>query len=352
MAVGPAGAPAKKGASGRTAPQLLAWSRQAIDPDLRAAVDSLPASMRQIAGYHFGWWNERGEPVEADPGKSIRPALALLSASAVGSDPEAALPAAVAVELVHSFSVVHDDVMDGDLTRRHRPTVWKTFGRPAAILAGDALLTLAFDVLASSRSPGATQAARMLSAAVQDLVDGQSADLAFEQRSDVSLDECVRMAERKTAALLGCSCALGGLLANGSAEQVERLRGFGERLGLAFQFVDDLLGIWGDPAVTGKPVYSDLRNGKKSLPVVAALGSGTPAARKLAALFTREASLADADLFQAAELVEQAGGRAWSRAQADQQLRTAIRHLAAVLPEAQAGKELGALARYVVLRDR
>jgi geranylgeranyl diphosphate synthase type I len=336
---------------GRPARQLLAWSRQAMDQDLRAVVDSLPASMRRIAGYHFGWWNERGELTEADPGKTIRPALALLSASAVRGDPVAALPGAVALELVHSFSVVHDDVMDGDLTRRHRPTVWVVFGRSAAILAGDALLTLAFDVLAKLGTPSAVHAARMLSAAVQDLVDGQSADLAFEQRADVSVAECVRMAERKTGALLGCSCALGGLLAGGATEQVAQLRGFGERLGLAFQFVDDLLGIWGDPAVTGKPVHSDLRNGKKSLPVVAALASDTPAARKLASLFEREGPLAGADLFRAAELVEQAGGRAWSRAQADQQLRTAIRHLAAVRPEPRAGMELGALARYVVLRD-
>src|SRR5262249_38599046 len=157
--------------------------------------------------------------------------------------------------LVHNFSLLHDDVMDGDLTRRHRPTAWSVFGVNAAILAGDALLALGLDVLAASGHGQAQRAIRMLNTAVLDLLDGQRADLAFEQRSDVELPECVRMAESKTGALLGCACALGAMFGGGHPEQVEHLYGFGERMGLAFQFVDDLLGIWGDPAVTGKPVY-------------------------------------------------------------------------------------------------
>src|SRR5207248_643177 len=131
-----------------------------------------------------------------------------------------------------------------------RATVWRVFGVSAAILAGDALLALAVEVLAGSGHPAALAGVRMLASAVRALVDGQSLDTAFESRDDVTLAECVRMAESKTAALLGCSCALGALLGDGSAEQVSRLREFGTHLGLAFQLVDDLLGIWGDPVVT------------------------------------------------------------------------------------------------------
>ena len=135
---------------GRSAREVLTWSRNMIDPALRAAVDTLPASMRGIAGYHFGRSNKHGRPAETDGGKAIRPTLVLLSAEAAGGIPASAVPAAVAVELVHNFSLLHDDVMDGDVTRRHRPTAWSVFGLNAAILAGDALLTLAFDVLAAS----------------------------------------------------------------------------------------------------------------------------------------------------------------------------------------------------------
>ncbi|MGM1060179.1 family 2 encapsulin nanocompartment cargo protein polyprenyl transferase [Saccharothrix sp. Mg75] len=334
----------------RSAREVLSWSRAEVDPALRAAVERLPESMRLIAGYHFGWWDERGRSADADPGKAIRPALALLGAQAVGGSADDAMPAAVAAELVHNFSLLHDDVMDGDVTRRHRPTAWSVFGINPAILAGDALLTAALDVLAGSGHPAAPQAIRVLSAAVQALLEGQCADLAFEERGDVLLAECVRMAEGKTGALLGASCAVGALYGGGTAEQVGHLRSFGEKLGLAFQFVDDLLGIWGDPAVTGKPVYSDLQNRKKSLPVVAALTSGTPAARELDELYRANRQLTVADLGRAAHLVEVCGARAWSQGRADDLLAQARVHLRAAQPSDRAARELDAVARLATQR--
>jgi geranylgeranyl diphosphate synthase type I len=342
---------AKVMTTGRPVHEVLAWSRDLVGPALRSAVETLPGSMRRIAGYHFGWLDEHGQPAEGGGGKAIRPAMVLLAAEAVGGSPGTAVPAAVAVELVHNFSLLHDDVMDGDTIRRHRPTAWSVFGVSAAILAGDALLTLAFDVLTASGHPAAPDGARVLGAAVLDLVEGQSSDTAFETRDDVSLPECVSMAEGKTGALLGGACALGALFGGGGAEQVERLRGFGGRLGLAFQLVDDLLGIWGDPAVTGKPVYSDLRNPKKSLPVVAALASGTPAGAELAELYRREQKPAGPDLLRAAELIEIAGGRAWSQTRADDLLVEALGHLASAGPAPRAAAELSTLARLVTHRD-
>ncbi|ONI80239.1 dimethylallyltranstransferase [Saccharothrix sp. ALI-22-I] len=335
----------------RSAHEVLSWSRAGVDPAMRAAVDRLPDSMRAIAGYHFGWWDESGRPTDADAGKAIRPALVLLGTQAVGGAVNAALPAAVAVELVHNFSLLHDDVMDGDTTRRHRATAWHAFGVNPAILAGDALLTLALDVLAGSGHPKAQQAIRVMSGAVQRLLDGQSADLAFEERADVRLAECVRMAEGKTGALLGASCALGAMFGDGRPDQVEHLRSFGEQVGLAFQFVDDLLGIWGDPEVTGKPVYSDLQNRKKSLPVVAALTSDTPAARELHSLYHTESQLTPADLAHAADLIETSGARAWAQSRADDLLASAREHLRAAQPTERAAQELDAVARLATRRD-
>jgi geranylgeranyl diphosphate synthase, type I len=332
--------------------ETLAWSRELVDPALRAAVDTLPHSMRRIAGYHLGWWDQHGRTDsagQAAPGKAVRPALALLSAAAGGGSPRTAVPVAVAVELVHNFSLLHDDVMDGDVTRRHRPAAWRLFGVGGAILAGDALLALALDVLAASGHPAAGRAMRVLSAAVQDLVDGQSADLTFERRADVDLADCERMATRKTAALVGCACGLGALFGGGDAERVRRLRAFGEHLGLAYQHVDDLLGIWGDPAATGKPAYSDLRNRKKSLPVVFALTSDTTAGRTLGRLYRRPDPLTDDDLRRAATLVAAAGGRTWSEGEADELVALAVGELESMDP---AGTELAALARLVTRRDR
>src|SRR5439155_25163232 len=190
---------------------VLASSRGLVQPALRAAVDTIAPPLRQIAGYHLGWWDEDGNPAKANSGKAFRPAFTLLSAQAVGADVETALPAAVAIELVHNFSLLHDDVMDGDLTRRHRRTAWSVFGRRYAILTGDALVTLAFDVLAGSAHPSVLSGLRMVSATVLDLLHGQYEDLLFEQRDDVDLTECQHMAAAKTGALLGCSCALGAL---------------------------------------------------------------------------------------------------------------------------------------------
>ncbi|MFC6882638.1 MULTISPECIES: family 2 encapsulin nanocompartment cargo protein polyprenyl transferase [Actinomadura] len=326
----------------RSAQEVLTWSRGLVEPALRRAVDGLPESMRRIGAYHFGWQDGRGG------GKAIRPTLTLLAAEAVGGSAPDAVRAAVAVELAHNFSLLHDDVMDGDLTRRHRPTVWSVFGTNAAILAGDAMLACAFEILAEDHRPAAF---RTLSTAVLDLTEGQSSDMSFEERSDVTLPECLEMARRKTGALIGAACALGAVYGGGTDARVGHLRAFGERLGLAFQLVDDLLGIWGDPAVTGKPVHNDLRSRKKSLPVVAALGSGTPAGRELTALYLRAEPLTGDEPARAAALIESAGGRSWAVERAAELLAEALTALDAAAPRPAAAEELKALAELVALRD-
>ena len=330
---------------------VLAWSRDQVDPALRAAVDTLPVSIRRIAAFHLSWCDEQGRPVVGGGGKAIRPTLTLLAAEAAGGGCAAALPAAVAVELVHNHSLLHDDVVDGDLLRRHRPTAWSVFGMGSAIHAGDALLALAFDVLGAAGGSRADEAVQLLAAAEQDLLAGQMDDLAFESRSDVRLEECVRMAQAKTGALMGCACALGALSATDDEASIRHARAFGERLGFAFQLIDDILGIWGDPAVTGKPVHSDLSSRKKSLPVVAALTSGTEAGRELAALYDGTGPLPVDDLAPAVALVTAAGGRSWAEAEAVRQLEGALAELHCFGVSARATAELEALARLVTTRD-
>lgn len=334
-----------------SARDVLTHARAAFDPALRAAVDSLPGTLRHIAGYHFGWWDADATPCTADQGKAIRPTMTLCAATAVGGSTTAAVPAAVAVELVHNFTLLHDDVMDRDRTRRHRPTAWCVFGTGQAILAGDALLTLAYEVLAEGANPAFRPAAKALSQAVLAVQDGQALDLSFESRSDVTLPECVRMAHLKTAALLGCATGLGALYGGGTSSQVTALRNFGERIGLAFQLVDDLLGIWGDPDVTGKPVHSDLVSRKKSLPVVAALGADSPQATQLRDLYLGTGPLSGIDAARAADLVADAGGRSWCQSEIASLSGSASSALAAGAVHDRPAAELSVLADLIVRRD-
>ncbi|WP_431982425.1 polyprenyl synthetase family protein [Streptomyces qinglanensis] len=333
------------------APACLSHSRATITPALRAAVDRLDHRSRHQAAYHFGWITAGGAPTRADAGKAVRPALALLSAEAVGASPETALPGAVAVELVHNFSLVHDDLMDGDEERRHKRTVWKLWGPSSAILTGDALLTLAQEVLLDAGTPAAASAARLLARTTRHLIRGQVQDLSFERRPYVTVDECLDMAADKTGALLSASCAIGAVLAGAPAATVDALARYGDETGRAFQLTDDVLGIWGDPAVTGKPVHSDLRARKKSLPVSYALQQGGTHSVELATWLSAPGEPGEEELRRAAELIDGAGGRDWALAEAARRMKLAEDALLGVDLDAGARGELLALGRFVVDRD-
>jgi geranylgeranyl diphosphate synthase type I len=326
-------------------------SRDQLVPALQAAVQRLDPSSRRQASYHLGWCDADGKPIDGGGGgKAVRSALALLSAEAAGAPASVGLPGAVAVELVHNFSLLHDDLMDGDLERRHRRTVWAIWGAPAAILTGDALLALAHEIVLESPSPHAGRAALLLAVTTRELTRGQVQDLAFEARSDVTLEECLDMASGKTGALLAASAAIGAVLAGAPEDVVEALTTFGAQVGLAFQLVDDVLGIWGDPSVTGKPVYNDLRSRKKSLPVTYALGHSDYGA-ELKAWLAAPDQPNDESVRHAADLVQSAGGRDWALAEARRRMLLAEEALTSVdiNPRAQAG--MFALAQFIVDRD-
>jgi geranylgeranyl diphosphate synthase type I len=250
--------------------RALAATRDLVEPGLREAVATLRDEISRISAYHFGWSDADGGPAPGTGGRMVRQALVLWTAKAVGAAPGPAVPAAVAVELVHGGSLLHDDIIDGDAVRRGRPTVRAAFGLPAAPLAGDALFSLSMKVLTGLSAPVAVLAVSRLADTIQDLVRGEYSDAVFEGRRDVTMGECLEMSSAKTAALLATSCALGALVGGADRARTEALAGFGAHLGMAFQFVDDLLGIWGDPAVTGKPVDADLSSRKMTAPVVAA----------------------------------------------------------------------------------
>ncbi|MFB8079900.1 MULTISPECIES: polyprenyl synthetase family protein [unclassified Streptomyces] len=339
-----------------SAAALLDRCRDRVRPALVEAVGRLHPWTGEMAAYALGWADPAGTP---DPGgsegKGVRQALALLGAEAVGADGGDAVPGAVAVELVHTFSLLHDDIMDADALRRQRPAVWKSYGTGPAVLAGDALLAQAVASLAETPGPRTAAAVRHLCGTLTTLVSGQAEDLRFEERpwsgpGAVEPEQYRSMAEDKTGALLGCALALGAILGGAPDRTVTALDRAGRHLGLAFQAVDDILGIWGDPTATGKPVHADLRQGKKTYPVLIALAGGGRAAREAEALLASGRRIDGETAEHVAALVERAGGRTGTREEALRQLDAARHALREAPLKHSAAEELDVLFTHLLDR--
>ncbi|MFD9123034.1 polyprenyl synthetase family protein [Streptomyces bottropensis] len=306
--------------SPRDCAMILAQAATLVRQLVRSRVHALPPQVRHVAGLHFGWWTDDGTVLDAPAvSKGVRPALALLACRAVGADPHMARAAAVAVELVHNASLLHDDVIDQDPLRRGRPALWAAKGVPAAILTGDALFFAAVQTLAAA--PDAGRTVPVLLAAVQALIEGEYLDILMESDTDVSEDRAATVAAGKTGALLACACELGAIAGGATEERAQLLHGFGQRLGIAYQCVDDVLGIWGEEPVTGKPALSDLRSRKVTMPVAAAMAGNTPQAQSLRALYSGNGPLGEEDYTRARDWIEQSGAR-------EATLRRARRHTA------------------------
>jgi geranylgeranyl diphosphate synthase type I len=245
----------------------------------------LEGSLREyyaMLEYHLGWASS-----SATTGKRVRPLLCLLCAASAGGDWRQALPLGAALELIHNFSLIHDDIQDNSPLRRGRPTVWQKWGQAQAINAGDAMFTLAYlapqRLLTLGVSPAvAMHALAELNFTCLELTQGQHLDMTFEQRPVVTAPEYLAMIEKKTAVLIAASTFLGASLTSAPAGRLDHYYAYGWNLGLAYQLQDDLLGIWGDPAVTGKSAASDLEQRKKSLPVVYGLEHSSSFAERYA----------------------------------------------------------------------
>ena len=344
------GLPATRGSATRSVPAALIRTRPMVLAGLTGAVNRLAPSLRRIAAYHLGWRDAEGRAVEGDGGKAVRPAITLVAAEAVGGAASTALRGAVALELVHNFSLIHDDVMDGDVERRHRPTVWARFGVGEAIVVGDALHSLAQELLLEDPGPQARRAALELNRATAEMILGQSEDLAYESRLDVTENEALGMSAHKTGALLACAGTLGALLGGGEDRQVAALQTFGLNVGLAFQAVDDVLGIWGDPAVTGKPAASDLRQRKKTIPVVHGLRTASQESRRIEAIMGN-GELEGEGLAKIVALLDELGCRRWTIELADRHLGMALEALEAADLIPGPAEELREIALFVTRRD-
>ncbi len=293
----------------------------AVEQELRAIVaspDPVYASFYGMFQYHLGWVDTQFREVRLDTGKRLRPLLCLLSCEAVGGDWHPALPIAAAIELAHNFSLVHDDIEDVSDKRRGRPAVWKVWGLAQGLNAGDGMFVLArlaLDRLCESGIPvgKCSDISLVFDLATLSLTQGQFLDLGFESRLDVTVDEYMQMIHGKTAALLSAATRIGAMLNTEDAGIADGLARFGENAGLAFQITDDILGIWGDPTLTGKSAATDILSRKKSLPAI----YGLERSAALREMYGRRDPFTTAEVARALELLDSVGARAYAQAQAD-----------------------------------
>ena len=332
-------------------PQVLNRVMELVEPELVNSVKKLSDELLPVIEYHFGWKTIKGIEAPEDTGKRLRPSLAVLSAEAVGRDMKVAIPGAVAVELIHNFSLIHDDIIDGDKERRHRPSAWTAFSIEDALIAGDALHTLAFQVLLEENTPERVQAARRLVDATTTMISGQAADMTFDDLPTIRFEECLKMEPAKTGALLGYSSSVGAILSGADENTCNALEVFGYELGLAYQAVDDVLGIWGDPKITGKPAGNDLREKKKSMPVSIVLSANNSDSEKLLEIFSTKDDLDEEEIVRASALIENAGGREATLEEADEHLKRAIEFLNNADIRKETFCELEEIAHFVVNRD-
>ena len=316
--------------------------------------------LSDMLAHHLGWFEhavEAGALLDSGVmGKLVRPRLCLLSCRAIGGDEQAAVPAAAAVEMIHNYTLIHDDIEDRDEVRRGRPTLWKVYGEAQAINAGDYLHSLAYVTLMTNLAGAKVDPERSLKAlwalsiAGERLCAGQAHDIALQSREGVPEDEYLEMVTNKTGALMSAAASMGALLGGASNERAGAFGRFGEQLGVAFQIRDDILGIWGDPEKTGKPVGADLARKRCSYPVIWALAR--PEGPDRGAILAAPRDSSPTALADAVAALERLGARARADQLAGEMHRQAWGALEGLELEPRAAEELRQFTESLTSRER
>jgi geranylgeranyl diphosphate synthase type I len=319
---------------------------KAVHLDMQHVADELrqgsSAELHEMTAHHFGW-HEDGRP-----GKGVRPLLCLLANSAAGGDWENAVPAASGIELIHNFSLIHDDIEDGSDLRRHRPTVWKLWGMPQALNAGDALYALArlsgYRLLELGHEASIVlRVQQLLDETCLDLTRGQYLDLSFDIDEPGVLDRYLEMIQKKTATLVAASAAVGAICARADEDTINAYHSFGHHLGLAFQILDDVLGTWGSEGSMGKPVGADVETRKPSYPPLYAL----EASPDFGSIW-RDLEASNEEVMAA---LDPSGAQNAAQRAATEQTGLAFDSLAAADPAEPAASELRAMADRLLVRE-
>ena len=252
-------------------PLVLSRYKDVLDLALKDAISDRRIFLYDMLRYCMGWSDAYGVPLETKKGKGIRPSLCLFTCDALGGDIEKALPAAVSLELIHNFSLIHDEIQDSDEIRHHRPTLWNVWGIPKALVAGNVMRVLAdksMSTMPSDHSKLLTVSSSIVSEACLEMIEGQYMDISFEGGDGISVDQYMKMISHKTGALLRSSVHIGAVIGSRGGRVADIFREIGIKLGFMFQIRDDILGTWGETTSTGKPVGSDIRRKKNTLPII------------------------------------------------------------------------------------
>ena len=346
----------------KTGPQLPAiFSRykDSVESELFRSVpgsqgDDLFGPLR----YHLGWVDQTGKPAESSvtQGKALRPTLCLFACEALEADPVRALPAAAALELIHNFSLIHDDIQDQDVERRHQPTLWCLWGMPRALVAGNGLQSVGDLAILNVFGPSvpaetALRVSQILTESYLEMIQGQCLDLEFESRTDIVADAYLQMIAFKTGALIRSGLEIGALLATEDHAAFQAFSRFGNCVGRAFQIRDDYLGIWGDQATTGKAAGNDIRRRKKTFPVVFALEKTTGLARQELLRIYSNQELDEDDVDRVLAILDEIGAQEQSQTITQTSAGEALEALAQITLPAWAVAEAQSLVDFLSNRE-
>ena len=342
--------------SANSLPEFFTSHHEAVEAELKEIVDSCPSGLGNMLRYHMGWQDEHGQPCHRKLGKFVRSTLCLLSCQAVGGDIVQMLPAAAALELIHNFSLIHDDIEDASCERHQQPTVWKLWGQSQAINAGDAMFSLAYLALLKLRENRIADrkiihSTHMLTEACIELCEGQYLDIDFESRLDITTKDYLNMIAKKTAALMAVSTSLGAYLGREDEELADSLYRFGKELGMAYQIRDDILGIWGAKESLRKPVGDDVSQRKKTLPVVYALQNSNQEDREKLKKLYSQPYIQGEDVTEVVRILEQIDARDYAQMVVAQYHRRALARLDATRLNPSKQAPLREVASFLLERD-
>ena len=337
-------------------PEVLVRYRAEVSSALRNSLSQDGPEVYNLLRYYMGWVDEHGYPSAGMEGKALRPTLCLFACEAVGGTPGMAMPAAVALEFIHIFSLIHDDIQDEDETRHNRKTLWKLWGVPKALVAGNVLRVVADQALhklvhAGLEHDRALSAMGLLTEAYLEMIEGQYLDLSFEGRTDVGVDDYFQMISRKTGALIRCSMALGAVVGSDDPEVAGAFRECGSALGYVFQIRDDVLGVWGEEERTGKPVGADIRRKKNSYPVVYAKENAQQRdVKRLTEIYEKD-SVDDADVVTVLDVMDRANVKWHAQNNAASYAEAALDSISHVELSRESRQEIEDLTRFLLVRD-
>ena len=336
-------------------PDVFHRYKSTISSALRKSLDTENLAVYRMLRYSMGWSDVQGNPRVATEGKALRPTLCLFACEAAGGPVRKALPAAVSLELIHNFSLIHDDIQDRDETRHHRPTIWAVWGEPRALVAGNTLRAIADMSLWRLVDEGVTfhealKIVALLTEAYLEMIEGQYLDISYEGRPDISIAEYLNMISKKTGALIRCALNLGALIGTRDDSTVRAFHDCGRSLGYVFQIRDDVLGIWGDEEATGKPVQADIRRKKNTLPIVYAMSQARGKDNQTLLDIYHGATVGDREVASVLDIMERVGAQEYAQNLAAEHHHQALEALSSVELAPEIRRNMEDLAQFLLVR--